>query len=593
MKSKIIFASMLLAFFYGCTANLHQTPVSPKEPAMFKTAPSDSPETAKKDNPLSSTLSAKKISPPKKYTKLDTQPALNKAADFCKAAQEFWEKGETDKALETLDQAYALILDTNPDENPELMRQKEELRLTISKRILELYASRNVTVKGKHNAIPLVMNPYVREEIELLTRAPDGKESFFVKAYRRSGMYRPYIVEELKKAGLPAELSWLPLIESGFKVNALSSARALGLWQFIPSTGSKFGLRRDRLVDERLDPEKSTHAAIAYMKELHQIFGDWTTVLAAYNCGEGKVLRVIREQNFNYLDNFWDLYEQLPRETARYVPRFLATLHIVSNPKKYGLDLVALDYPPEYKIVTVSKRVHLKDIASLIGSSREDLRNLNPELRYNVVPGENYALRIPPDKKETLLAKLDQLPDSSPIETAPAPTTAIRYHKIKRGETLAGIARKYRTTVKQIARANKMGRRSTIVAGRTLKIPQKETSVSIAKNENKPQYRRTSKHVVKKGDSLWNLARRYGTSAKDIRKYNKLSNSNLRLGQVIKIPGTVAKKSSKDLRTYRVKRGDIPREIANRYNMPLDRFLRVNRLNTQSKIYPGQKLYVD
>lgn len=585
---------MLLAFFYGCATNLHQTsvaPKEPKEPAMFKTAPSDSLETPKKEDRLSSILSPKKISgPPKKYIKQNKQSDLNKAAEFCKAAQTFWENGETDKALEALDQAYALILDTDPDENPELMRQKEELRLTISKRILELYASRNVTVKGKHNAIPLVMNPYVREEIELLTRAPDGQNSFFVKAYRRSGIYRPYILEELKKAGLPAELSWLPLIESGFKVNALSSARALGLWQFIPSTGSKFGLRRDRLVDERLDPEKSTQAAIAYMKELHQIFGDWTTVLAAYNCGEGKVLRVIREQNFNYLDNFWDLYEQLPRETARYVPRFLATLHIVSNPKKYGLDLVALSSPPEYNTAKISKRVHLKDIASLIGSSQEELRYLNPELRYNVVPGEDYALRIPPDKREILLAKLDALPDSlPPVETATR--TSIRYHKIKRGETLASIARKYRTTVKQIARTNKMGRRSTIVAGKTLKIPQKATVA--AKDDSKPQYRRASKHVVKKGDSLWNIARRYGTTPKDICKYNKLPNSNLRLGQVLRIPGTVAKTSSKDLKTYRVKRGDVPRAIANRHNMPLDRFLRVNRLSPGSKIYPGQKLYVD
>jgi membrane-bound lytic murein transglycosylase D len=151
------------------------------------------------------------------------------------------------------------------------------------------------------------------------------------------------ILEKLEAAGLPAELSWLPLIESGFKVKALSRARALGLWQFIPSTGYKFGLKRDQYIDERIDFEKSSDAAIAYLKELHNIFGDWSTVLAAYNCGEGRVLRVIRTQNINYLDDFWDLFGRLPFETARYVPRFLAAApvaqgieHRIPNPCAAG-----------------------------------------------------------------------------------------------------------------------------------------------------------------------------------------------------------------------------------------------------------------
>jgi membrane-bound lytic murein transglycosylase D len=123
-------------------------------------------------------------------------------------------------------------------------------------------------------------------------------------------------------------------------VRALSSARALGLWQFIPSTGHKFGLNRSQYVDERMDFVKSTHAAVAYLKELHNIFGDWSTVLAAYNCGENACCGSFATQNVNYLDNFWDLYQRLPRETARYVPRFFATLHIVKNPEKYGLDQI-------------------------------------------------------------------------------------------------------------------------------------------------------------------------------------------------------------------------------------------------------------
>ena len=171
------------------------------------------------------------------------------------------------------------------------------------------------------------------------------------------------IVGALKEAGLPEELAWLPLIESGFKTRAFSSARALGLWQFIPSTGYKFGLKRDTWIDERLNQEKATKAAIAYLKELHQIFGDWTTVLAGYNCGEGRVLKRIRNQKINYLDNFWDLYTQLPRETARYVPRFLATLHILKDPAGYGFILGEPDAPVSYETVNIQKSVQLKEVA--------------------------------------------------------------------------------------------------------------------------------------------------------------------------------------------------------------------------------------
>ena len=335
----------------------------------------------KENNPPVQKKEKEPFSPNKKF-----QPILDNALEFCQAAQEFWQKGELDSALEALDRAYALILDIDTYDKPKLIQQKEDLRFLISKRILEIYASRNIVVNGNHNAIPMVMNKYIQNEIDLFTT---GKEkNYFIESYRRSGMFRPRIIQALEAAGLPLELSWLPLIESGFKVRALSRARALGLWQFIPSTGYKFGLKRDKFIDERLDPIKSTKAAIEYLKELHQIFGDWSTVLAAYNCGEGKVLRVIRKQNVNYLDNFWDLYERLPRETARYVPRFLATLHIIKDPEKYGLDLTQTDQPLEYETVDVSKQVHIKSVAKCIDASPETLKLLNPELRYKILPAE-------------------------------------------------------------------------------------------------------------------------------------------------------------------------------------------------------------
>ncbi len=242
----------------------------------------------------------------------DVQQQLDEALDFCEAAQEFWQKGELESALEALDKAYSLILTVEPDDPAKMVQQKEDLRFLISKRILEIYASRNIVVNGNHNAIPREINRNIQKEIKLFTKGPERR--FFIDSYKRSGKYRSMILEKLEAAGLPAELSWLPLIESGFKVKALSRARALGLWQFIPSTGYKFGLKRNQYIDERIDFEKSSDAAIAYLKELHSIFGDWSTVLAAYNCGEGRVLRVIRTQNIKYLDDFWDLFGRLPFE---------------------------------------------------------------------------------------------------------------------------------------------------------------------------------------------------------------------------------------------------------------------------------------
>ena len=520
---------------------------------------------------------------------IKSQPALDEALELCDLAQNFWQKGELDNAIETLDQAYALILNvTDTKDNPKLIQQKEDLRFLISKRILEIYASRNIVVNGNHNEIPLVINKHVQKEIDLFTK---GREkTFFLSSYERSGLYRDKIAAELRAAGLPEELSWLPLIESGFKVNALSKARALGLWQFIPSTGYKFGLKRDKFVDERLDPDKSTQSAIAYLKELHNIFGDWSTVLAAYNCGEGRVLRVIRDQNINYLDNFWDLYEQLPIETARYVPRFLATLHIIKNPETYGLTLPEPNEALVYDTLTLSKQVHLKDVAAKIDVSIKELKNLNPELRYNILPAENYTLRIPVEKGAILTAVLDDIPVSQP------PSPAYAYHRVRSGETLSTIARRYRTSVKKIMYANGLRRSNYIVAGDKLKIPLRGTVVYRPSNKVISYPRNVSSYTVRSGDSLWIIAKRFGTTTKAIQSLNQLSTTNLKIGQNLKIPGYKPPAEATDESApniYIVKQGDSPYLIAKNHKMPLDRLLSINSLTPRCKIYPGQQLYVE
>jgi membrane-bound lytic murein transglycosylase D len=398
----------------------------------------------------------------KKESGDENQNFLDAALELTEASQEYWADGDVEGSIDALDEAYALILKVETDDAPKLARQKEDLRFVISKRIMEIYASRQVAVKGNHNAIPMTMNDHVEREIKQFQTV---ERDFFIESYKRSGRYRQEMVTALKEAGIPEEISWLPLIESGFKVRALSRSRALGLWQFIPSTGYKFGLKRNNWIDERLDPAKSTAAAIAYLKELHQIFGDWATVLAAYNCGEGNVGRAIREQKINYLDNFWDLYERLPRETARYYPRFLAVLTILRDPGQYGFTLTELDQPVSYETATVARTIHLKSVADKLNIPVEELTSLNPELRHAATPDVPYALNVPVGKKEELLACLDSMPKWSP------PKSAYVFHRVRRGETLSLIALRYRTSIQRIMEANRMMRGHYIRVGQRLKIP--------------------------------------------------------------------------------------------------------------------------
>jgi len=511
------------------------------------------------------------------------QMKIDQALELCNLAQEMWEEGRLEEALSYLDDAYSLILDINSEASLEIGQQKEDIRFLISKRILEIYASRQVVVAGSHDEIPITLNEHVEYEIKRLT---GPEKQFFINSLERSSRFRPYILAQLKAAGLPEELSWLPLIESGYQLRALSSARALGLWQFIPSTGYKFGLTRNQYVDERMDPEKSTLAAIAYLKELHNLFGDWTTVLAAYNCGEGRVLRTIRNQRLNYLDNFWDLYQNLPRETARYVPRFLATLHIIQNLDTYGITVDNPLQPIAYKTFEVQKQIRLTDIAKEISVPADELRALNPELRHDILPPESYRLKIPENKSDLFLTKLDN------IKTAHATPQLVGYHKIRRGETLSSIATRYGTTVNVIARANNISRTHRIIAGDVIKVPssgtasQGGTASNAVSNEQTPvQYK------VQKGDSLWVIARNFSTTTKEIMRANNLSNATLHVGQVLTI--TPSKKYSASPAYYHVKSGDSPFLIAKKHNMSLNRLLSLNRLSKTCKIFPGQKLIVE
>jgi membrane-bound lytic murein transglycosylase D len=466
---------------------------------------------------------------------------VDEVVELLRLAQAYRDKGDMDNALKSLDKAYGILL-AEEDDNSVIVRQKDDLRLIIARKILEIYTGRRTATIGKASEIPLNLNADVEKEIRSFQTI---ERNFFERSYERSGYYMPLIKQQLRQAGLPEELAWLPLVESGFQVHALSKARALGPWQFIPSTGYKYGLNRDLFIDERMSVEKSTQAAIAYLTDLHGLFGDWLTALAAYNCGEGRVLKVISRQQINYLDHFWDLYRQLPNETARYVPRFLATLHIVKNPKKYGMNLPEpYAKPIAYETVKTQKSMKLFDIACQIGISTDTLVMLNPELRHQMTPDRPYELKIPQGMGQQYALVADQIKESRP----PAPpererkTKVVKY-KVKSGDTLASISKKFGASSKSILSANGLKSESQVTEGKILKIPvkQQEKGAQVASGK-KGKSKKTAaaeptviKYTVKKGDTLTQIAKRYSTTTTEIMKLNHLQGGQLKSGQVLKI----------------------------------------------------------
>ena len=600
-----------------------------KESVKVEQSEAEAEAKAKAEAEAKAKARAKAIAKAKEGEAQQEQDMMEAALRLLSESHDYWVKGDMESALEMLDQAYALILEANGD--PEIARQKDDLRLLISKRILSIYSGMQTTAQGKRGEIPIIMNADVEKEIRSFQT---GERNFFVSSYQRSGLYRPDIVKELKRLGLPEELSWLPLVESGFKINALSSARALGLWQFIPSTGYKYGLERDEWIDERMDPEKSTRAAIAYLKDLHGMFGDWLTVLAGYNCGENRVLRVISKQHINYLDRFWDLYHQLPYETARYVPRFLATLHIVRDPKKFGMDLgtpmVKQGPGPGYEVVKTNKSMRLQDIAQYMNVSEETLGQLNPELRHKITPEKEYSLKVPTD----MAGKYASVADTIPHWEKPVPTPKSRpvviAHRVKRGESIGSIAKKYRTSPKSLRTYNHLSAKSNVKIGQYLSIP-----ISSSKVTKKVSYRVASdkgkkktgsgdyiSYRVKKGDTLGTIAKKNNTTVLAIKEANRLKRDTVKVGEVIKIvrsgdgnantetsasdvksskkkvKGTKSTKKvsegKKNDKTYVVKKGDSFTRIAQSHEIELSRLRELNNLKGKNAtIKEGQVIVLE
>lgn len=489
------------------------------------------------------------------------------------AAGEFWQRGGFDEAIGSLDRAYEMMSGVEPNGDAVLGQQKEDLRRLISRRLVEIYASqRAVVVGGTDSSVPLEINAYVEREIKSFQT---GERQLFLDAYARAGQYRPMILAEIRERGIPTELSWLPMVESWFKVRALSRARALGLWQFIASTGYRFGLQRTDWFDERMDPEKSSRAALSYLTELHELFGDWMTALAAYNCGEGRVSRILRQQRVGYFDRFWDLYELLPRETRRFVPRLLATVAIVSEPRKYGFEDLPQPAPAlAYDTFETTRPVKLADVERGMGLGSGSLLALNPELRRATTPDSPYELKIPSGSGRVALASLMEAPTYKPprIETST--------HRVRRGETLSGIAARYRTSVSTLMRLNGLSNPNRLRLGQRLKVTGRYTAPAQGPGERVV-------YAVKRGDSLWLIASRFGTTVDKIKRDNGLRRNTLQPGQRLKIGGGAASGG-----VYVVRSGDTLGKIADRNRIGVSQLAAANGLSLRSTIYPGQRLVI-
>ncbi|MCP4583943.1 MAG: LysM peptidoglycan-binding domain-containing protein [candidate division Zixibacteria bacterium] len=422
--------------------------------------------------------------------------------------------------------------------------------------------------------VPIYLNTKVENSLAYLqTVAHNTFETYL----GRSGKYIPLMEKILEEEGVPHDIVYLPLIESGFNPHAYSWARAMGPWQFIYATGKRYGMKRNWWYDERRDFEKSTHAAARYLKDLYDEFHAWELALASYNGGEGRVRRTIKRQKTR---DFWKL--KLKKETRNYVPLFMAAVMIAKQPEKYGFSPVYED-PLEWKTVEVSKCMSFANIASKTGISVADLEILNPELIRGLTPPNynNYKLRIPTDKKQRFLASYDKIPSEK--------ATNWVSHKIRRGETVSTISRKYGVSMSSVISANSLRRPYRIYVGNKLMIPTTGGG-SYSPRASNVIPDGSGSYKVRRGDTLWEIARAHGISIRSIKNANRLSSNRIYPGRKLIIPGA-GEQTRASGNEYRVRRGDSLSKIARKYGISIQALKTHNRLRSNT-IYPGMNLKI-
>jgi len=446
---------------------------------------------------------------------------------------------------------------------------------------------------------------------------------FLDRTFKRGSRYLYYIVTELEKRKMPLELALLPVVESAFNPVAYSHSRASGLWQFIPSSGRHYGLEQNWWIDERRDVIEGTQAALNYLQYLNSYFGgDWFLAIAAYNGGEGNVSAAIRRNQARGLPtDFFSL--DLRNETMAYVPKLIAISRIVRSPEAYGLQFAAIPNQPYFEIIDPGKQVHLGEAADLAGITRDDMFALNPGYnRMTTPPDGPHRLLLPipnADVFRQALANEATVENSKVLVAAAEPPPEVR-HRVKRGETLSTISRKYGVSMAAIRDANGI-KGSVIHPGELLLIPGGPASATLAalaaprddiaaqlpEGQRRTSYTsssaRTRVHVVRSGDTLWSVARRYGVTVPALADANGLSaNAGLVPGARLDIPGkgggssaSSSKSSDASRMTYKVRRGDTLSEIADKFNVTVRELMTWNRLRQSSSLRTGQRLvlYVD
>ncbi len=503
---------------------------------------------------------------------IDDSPSLNEARAEKRQA-------EADAVADAVERAYLSVL-------PHIERLSPDSPLTLllgelGDEYLEQLPEDTVPLVRIHQLsprcdLPIDANEQVAASIHFFQTR--GRETW-TAWMRRSGRYREIILPILRKEGLPEDLLFLAMIESGFNPRAYSRAHAVGLWQFMSATGKREGLTIDHWVDERRDPVRSTKAAATHLRGLYKRFGDWRLAAAAYNSGSGRVRRAIDKAGSR---DFWAL--DLPRETRNYVPLLMAAAVIAKSPETFGFQLPEPEAPIRWDEVQLKRFVHLETASGLLGP-KADLRQLNPELRRPITPpmAKNYHLKVPPGTGKRLLAQLAKLPASA--------QPGVYEYAVQRGDNLWTIARAFGVSSSMIADANDVRGDGLIRPGQTLYIP--------VQGGRPPANGLT--HSVRSGESLWTIAKRFGTSVADLRRWNGLTESVIRPGQKLTVGSQPTRLVTANRRvtttddrgrpTHQVRDGESLWSIARQYDVRIHQLRTWNALPS-SLIKPGQQLYV-
>ncbi len=384
-------------------------------------------------------------------------------------------------------------------------------------------AKAQAELKAMHSDLPLMMTDQVAGYISYFSGRGRG---VFERALIRSGRYHDMMVSILKEEGVPQDLIYLAQAESGFHPLAVSRAGARGIWQFMGSRGRGYGLQHNLYIDDRQDPEKSTRAAAHHLKDLYNQFGDWYLAMAAYNSGPGTVQAAVKRTGYA---DFWELYRRnvLPKETRNYVPIILAVTIMAKNPAQYGLSGLTLDRPTPYDTVTIDYPVDLHLVADCVGATAAQLQDLNPSLLRTTTPREgSFALHLPAGTKDEYETSIAEIP--------PADRLWWRYHVVHPGDTLASLARSYRTTVRSIAEVNHLdGEDNALEGDARLVIP--ITPGRHPLGDAQTYARRITRYKVHRGDTVETVADNFGVPAKMIRRWNGLRGESLRGRRVLAV----------------------------------------------------------